>query len=158
MSLVKLFTYRKIMLHYLLFAQGKFIRIHFGSSGKLSGGDIEVYLLEKARVISQQSLERSYHIFYEMMSDQIKEIKPICLLSNDIYDYGYVSQGKVTVPSIDDGEDMQFCHDAFDILGFTKTEIENVYKITAAVMHMGNMKFKQKGREEQAEPDGTEVR
>ncbi|KAK8374417.1 hypothetical protein O3P69_012604 [Scylla paramamosain] len=135
---------------------GKFIRIHFQPNGKLSGGDIEVYLLEKARVISQQSLERSYHIFYEMMSDQIKEIKPSCLLSNDIYDYHYVSQGKVTVPSIDDGEDMQFCHDAFDILGFTKTEIENVYKITAAVMHMGNMKFKQKGREEQAEPDGTE--
>ena len=33
-----------------------------------------------------------------------------CLLSNDIYDYHYVSQGKVTVPSIDDKEDMQFCH------------------------------------------------
>lgn len=24
-------------------------------------------------------------------------------------------------------------------------------------MHMGGMKFKQRGREEQAEPDGTEV-
>lgn len=34
----------------------------------------------------------------------------MCLLSNDIYDYHYVSQGKVTVPSIDDKEDMQFCH------------------------------------------------
>ncbi|XP_071512375.1 myosin heavy chain, muscle-like [Panulirus ornatus] len=55
---------------------GKFIRIHFQPSGKLAGGDIEVYLLEKARVISQQSLERSYHIFYEMMSDQITTIKP----------------------------------------------------------------------------------
>nr|XP_045582183.1 myosin heavy chain, muscle-like isoform X2 [Procambarus clarkii] len=136
---------------------GKFIRIHFQPNGKLAGADIEVYLLEKARVISQQPLERSYHIFYEMMSDQVKEIKPMCSLSDDIYDYHYVSQGKVTVPSIDDGEDMQFCHDAFDILGFNKTEIENVYKITAAVMHMGEMKFKQRGREEQAEPDGTEV-
>nr|XP_027208300.1 myosin heavy chain, muscle-like [Penaeus vannamei] len=54
---------------------GKFIRIHFGPNGKLSGGDIEVYLLEKARVISQQPLERSYHIFYQLMSDQIPEIK-----------------------------------------------------------------------------------
>lgn len=34
----------------------------------------------------------------------------ICLLSNDIYDYHFVSQGKVTVPSIDDKEDMQFTH------------------------------------------------
>ncbi|MCE2155682.1 hypothetical protein GPU83_09860, partial [Streptococcus thermophilus] len=79
--------------------------------GKLSGADIESYLLEKARVISQQSLERSYHIFYEMMTGQIPEIKPMCKLSEDIYEYHYVSQGKVTVPSIDDGEDMQFCHD-----------------------------------------------
>ncbi|KAG7174229.1 Myosin heavy chain, muscle-like 6 [Homarus americanus] len=136
---------------------GKFIRIHFQPNGKLSGADIEVYLLEKARVISQQSLERSYHIFYEMMSDQIKEIKPTCFLSDDIYDYHYVSQGKVTVPSIDDGEDMQFCHDAFDVLGFSKQEVEDVYKATASVMHLGEMKFKQRGREEQAEADGTEV-
>nr|XP_053645276.1 myosin heavy chain, muscle-like [Cherax quadricarinatus] len=136
---------------------GKFIRIHFQPNGKLAGADIEVYLLEKARVISQQSLERSYHIFYEMMSDQIPMIKPMCFLSDDIYDYHYVSQGKVTVPSIDDGEDMQFCHDAFDILGFSATEVENVYKVTATVMHMGEMKFKQRGREEQAEADGTEV-
>ncbi|XP_069950100.1 myosin heavy chain, muscle-like [Cherax quadricarinatus] len=136
---------------------GKFIRIHFQPNGKLSGADIEVYLLEKARVISQQPAERSYHIFYEMMSDQIKKIKPLCHLSDDIYDYHYVSQGKVTVPSIDDAEDMQFCHDAFDVLGFSQQEVEDVYRLTAAVMHFGNMRFKQRGREEQAEPDGTEV-
>lgn len=46
---------------------------------------------------------------------------------------------------------------AFDVLGFTKQEKEDIYKITAAVMHMGGMKFKQRGREEQAEADGTEV-
>ncbi|XP_071512366.1 LOW QUALITY PROTEIN: myosin heavy chain, muscle-like [Panulirus ornatus] len=136
---------------------GKFIRIHFGATGKLSGGDIEVYLLEKARVISQQPLERSYHIFYEMMSDQVDMIKPMCYLSDDIFDYHYVSQGKVTVPSIDDGEDMQFCHNAFDVLGFTSQEVQDVYKVTAAVMHFSNMNFKQRGREEQAEPDGGEA-
>lgn len=32
----------------------------------------------------------------------------------------------------------------------------SIYKLTGAVMHYGNMKFKQKQREEQAEPDGTE--
>ena len=31
-----------------------------------------------------------------------------------------------------------------------------MYKLTGAIMHFGNMKFKQKQREEQAEPDGTE--
>ena len=46
--------------------------------------------------------------------------------------------------------------DAFDVLGFTQEEKNSIYKLTGAVMHYGNMKFKQKQREEQAEADGTE--
>ncbi|XP_063624543.1 myosin heavy chain, muscle isoform X46 [Cydia splendana] len=136
---------------------GKFIRIHFGPSGKLAGADIETYLLEKARVISQQALERSYHIFYQMMSGSVDGLKAKCFLSNDIYDYYNVSQGKITIPNMDDGEECQLTDQAFDILGFTQEEKDNVYKITAAVMHMGGMKFKQRGREEQAEADGMEA-
>ncbi|XP_050457082.1 myosin heavy chain, muscle isoform X19 [Cataglyphis hispanica] len=135
---------------------GKFIRIHFGPSGKLAGADIETYLLEKARVISQQSLERSYHIFYQMMSGSVKGLKEMCLLSDNIHDYYFVSQGKTTIPNVDDGEECQLTDQAFDVLGFTQEEKDNIYKITAAVMHMGGMKFKQRGREEQAEADGTE--
>ncbi|XP_049529668.1 myosin heavy chain, muscle isoform X11 [Anopheles darlingi] len=135
---------------------GKFIRIHFTGSGKLAGADIETYLLEKARVISQQSLERSYHIFYQLMSGSVKGLKEICLLSNNINDYNIVSQGKTTIPSVDDGEEMQITDEAFNVLGFTQEEKDNIYKITSAVMHMGRMQFKQKGREEQAEADGTE--
>jgi len=130
---------------------GKFIRIHFGPNGKLAGADIESYLLEKARIISQQSLERSYHIFYEMMTGQVPYLKGICKLSDDIYDYPRQSQGKVTVPSIDDAEDMQFAETAFDTLNFNEEEKHSVYKITAAVMHCGRMKFKTRG--EQAEPE-----
>ncbi|XP_035909605.1 myosin heavy chain, muscle isoform X27 [Anopheles stephensi] len=135
---------------------GKFIRIHFTGSGKLAGADIETYLLEKARVISQQTLERSYHIFYQIMSGSVKGLKEICLLSNNIHDYHIVAQGKTTIPSVDDGEEMQITDEAFNVLGFTQEEKDNIYRITAAVMHMGRMQFKQKGREEQAEADGTE--
>ncbi|XP_049825630.1 myosin heavy chain, muscle isoform X8 [Aethina tumida] len=135
---------------------GKFIRIHFGPTGKLAGADIETYLLEKARVISQQSLERSYHIFYQMMSGSVKGLKDMCLLSDNITDYYFVAQGKTTIPNVDDGEECLLTDQAFDVLGFTQEEKDNIYKITASVMHMGCMKFKQRGREEQAEPDGTE--
>ncbi|XP_040163717.1 myosin heavy chain, muscle isoform X22 [Anopheles arabiensis] len=135
---------------------GKFIRIHFTGSGKLAGADIETYLLEKARVISQQTLERSYHIFYQIMSGSVKGLKEKCLLSNNIHDYHIVAQGKTTIPSVDDGEEMQITDEAFNVLGFTQEEKDNIYRITSAVMHMGRMQFKQKGREEQAEADGTE--
>jgi len=136
---------------------GKFIRTHFGPTGKLSGADIETYLLEKARTISQAPAERGYHIFYQLMCDQIPTMKQLCCLSDDIYDYYFAAQGKVTVPSIDDKEDMQFTHEAFDILNFGHQERDDCYQITASCMHHGNMKFKQRGREEQAEPDGTDA-
>merc|ERR1719251_478285 len=132
---------------------GKFIRIHFNSSGKLSGADMVVYLLEKSRLTYQQPLERCYHAFYNIMSDAVPDLKEKCLLTNDILDYWYVSQGKLTVPSIDDKEDMQFAHEAFQSLGFTETEEYDVYKNTACMMHMGNMTkdFVPVGKEEQAE-------
>merc|ERR1711863_104922 len=132
---------------------GKFIRIHFNSSGKLSGADMVVYLLEKSRLTYQQPLERCYHAFYNLMSDQVPDLKEKCLLSNDIKDYWYVSQGKLTVPSIDDKEDMQFADEAFDILGFSTQMKYDVFKNTACMMHMGNMTkdFVPVGKEEQAE-------
>ena len=66
---------------------GKFIRIHFNASGKLSGADMVVYLLEKSRLTYQQPLERCYHAFYNIMSDQVPDLKEKCYLSNDILDY-----------------------------------------------------------------------
>merc|ERR1739844_800541 len=132
---------------------GKFIRIWFNQAGKLSGADMVIYLLEKSRLTFQAELERCYHSFYNIMSDEVPDIKEKCLLSNDIYDYWWVSQGKTTVPSINDKEDMMFAHEAYDILGFTEEEKYNVYRLTAIVMHMGNMTkdFVPVGKEEQAE-------
>jgi myosin heavy chain 6/7 len=57
------------------------------------------------------------------------------------------------VPSIDDKEDMMYAHEAYGVLGFTPEETYNIYKLTAVVMHMGNMTkdFVPVGKEEQAE-------
>ncbi|XP_006099791.1 myosin-1 [Myotis lucifugus] len=136
---------------------GKFIRIHFGTTGKLASADIETYLLEKSRVTFQLKAERSYHIFYQIMSNKKPELIEMLLITTNPYDYAFVSQGEITVPSIDDQEELIATDSAIDILGFTSEERGAIYKLTGAVMHYGNMKFKQKQREEQAEPDGTEV-
>ncbi|XP_061317896.1 myosin-1B-like [Pezoporus flaviventris] len=136
---------------------GKFIRIHFGATGKLASADIETYLLEKSRVTFQLKAERSYHIFYQIMSNKKPELIEMLLITTNPYDYLYVSQGEITVPSINDQEELMATDTAIDILGFTPDEKTAIYKLTGAVMHYGNLKFKQKQREEQAEPDGTEV-
>uniref|UniRef100_A0A8C9TEJ2 Myosin-7-like n=1 Tax=Scleropages formosus TaxID=113540 RepID=A0A8C9TEJ2_SCLFO len=135
---------------------GKFIRIHFGASGKLASADIETYLLEKSRVTFQLKAERDYHIFYQILSQRKPELLEMLLITNNPYDYAFISQGETTVASINDAEELMATDEAFDVLGFTQEEKNSIYKLTGAIMHYGNMKFKQKQREEQAEADGTE--
>ncbi|XP_064160618.1 myosin-7B-like isoform X1 [Anguilla rostrata] len=135
---------------------GKFIRIHFGPTGKLASSDIDIYLLEKSRVIFQQPGERSYHIYYQILSQKKPELQDMLLVSTNPYDYHFCSQGVTTVENLDDGEELLATDHAMDILGFSADEKYGCYKMVGAIMHFGNMKFKQKQREEQAEADGTE--
>merc|ERR1712198_75047 len=135
---------------------GKFIRIHFTASGKLAGCDIVSYLLEKSRITEQQEVERSYHIFYQLLQPYGDGICPgglreKCHCSSDIYDYIYVSQGKTTVSSIDDNEELEYTEDAFNVLGFSEQEKFDCYMLTAGVMTCGGIEFKTKGRDDQAE-------
>merc|ERR1719317_121003 len=134
---------------------GKFIRIHFTTSGKLAGCDIVSYLLEKSRITEQQEVERSYHIFYQLVQEYGNKIgeglRAKCHLSEDIYDYIYVSQGKTKVDSIDDNEGHEYTEDAFNVLGFSEQEKFDCYMLTAGVMTAGGVEFKTKGRDDQAE-------
>ncbi|XP_071314822.1 myosin-7B-like [Trachinotus anak] len=135
---------------------GKFIRIHFGPTGKLASADIDIYLLEKSRVVFQQPGERSYHIYYQILSNHKPELQDMLLVTTNPYDYHFCSQGVTTVESINDGEELNLTDHAMDILGFTPEEKYGCYKIVGAIMHFGNMRFKKKQREEQAEANGTE--
>merc|ERR1712142_1055380 len=139
---------------------GKFIRIHFTASGKLAGCDIVSYLLEKSRITEQQEVERSYHIFYQLIQEFGQGIcdgglRGKCQLTSDIYDYNYVCQGKVKVDSIDDNEELEYTEDAFNVLGFGEQEKFDCYMLTAGVMTFGGIEFKTKGRDDQAECENT---
>merc|ERR1711884_409900 len=57
----------------------------------------------------------------------------------------------VTVASIDDNEELEYTDSAFDIIGFSEQEKWDCYKLTAGVMTCGEVKFEQKGRDDQAE-------
>jgi len=137
---------------------GKFIRIHFGPTNKIAAADIETYLLEKSRITFQLPIERNYHIFYQFMSSYNTKYHEMALLGENPNpgDYFFISQGVLTVAGMDDKEEMQATDEAFDILGFSQDDKDGLYKATIAVCNLGNAKWKQKGREEQAEPDGME--
>ena len=122
--------------------------------GKLAGGFIDVYLLEKSRVTYQQPNERGYHIFFQLVEEgPVPGLQELCAMSTDPYDYFFCSQGKVKVDSIDDGEELEFTDQAFDTLGFSLEEKQDAFKLTATILHLGEMTFKQKGREESCEMD-----
>jgi len=137
---------------------GKFIRIHFGSNLKIASADIETYLLEKSRITFQLEIERNYHIFYQIMTDAYPKYHPMCLLGESPHpgDYFFINQGVLTVDKMDDAEEMRATDTALDTLGFTQDDKDGLYKGTIAICYLGNQKWKQKGREEQAEPDGQE--
>ena len=45
---------------------GKFTEISFDAGGRVTGAAISTYLLERSRVVSVSTPERSYHIFYQL--------------------------------------------------------------------------------------------
>merc|ERR1712042_406035 len=137
---------------------GKFIRIHFGPTAKIASADIETYLLEKSRITFQLEIERNYHIFYQLMTDAYPKYWELCKLGDKPFpgDYFFIAQGVLTVAGMDDAEEMRATDTALDTLGFTQDQKDGLYKGTIAIAYLGNQKWKQKGREEQAEPDGME--
>jgi len=138
---------------------GKFIRIHFGPTFKIAAADIETYLLEKSRITFQLEIERNYHIFYQLMTDAYPAYWELCALGDKPFpgDYFYISQGVLTVAGMDDAEEMRATDTALDTLGFNQDQKNGLYQGTIAIAYMGNQKWKQKGREEQAEPDGQDM-
>jgi len=137
---------------------GKFIRIHFGPTNKIASADIETYLLEKSRITFQLEIERNYHIFYQFMSPFNTKYHDMALLGQnpDPGAFFFIAQGVLTVAGMDDKEEMQATDEAFDTLGFSQDDKDGLFKATIAICYLGNAKWKQKGREEQAEPDGME--
>merc|ERR1712002_855138 len=130
---------------------GKFIRAHFSKTGKLAGADIESYLLENNRVTFQLAAERNYHIFYQLLYATTDELLgELCLSSRVAADYKYLVLGVPDVKGIDDHEEYGLTENALVVLGFTPEERIQIFKITAALLHVSNIQMKN-NRQEQAE-------
>mmetsp|Transcript_1433 Transcript_1433/g.1965 ORF Transcript_1433/g.1965 Transcript_1433/m.1965 type:complete len:1132 (-) Transcript_1433:28-3423(-) len=117
---------------------GKWIEVHFDSSTRsICGAKILNYLLEKSRVVYQQKGERNYHIFYQMCQDSSLANK------YDLRgDFHYTNQSGITkTPDVDDAGDLNELHGALEELSFSPEEKDWIFKTTAAVLHLGNVRF-----------------
>ncbi|XP_061707587.1 myosin-VIIa isoform X2 [Cydia pomonella] len=120
---------------------GKYIDIHFNSSGVIEGAKIEQYLLEKSRIVSQGNDERNYHVFYCLLAGLSKEEKKKLELGEP-KEYRYLSMGgSFTCEGRDDAAEFADIRSAMKVLLFTEPEIWEILKLLAAVLHCGNIKY-----------------
>ncbi|XP_039812352.1 myosin-11-like isoform X4 [Panicum virgatum] len=124
---------------------GKFVEIQFDKSGKISGAAIRTYLLERSRVCQINSPERNYHCFYFLCAAPSEDLKKYKL--GDPSSFHYLNQSTcIKVDGINDAEEYLSTRNAMDTVGITEQEQEAIFRVVAAVLHLGNINFA-KGRE-----------
>uniref|UniRef100_A0A671YF00 Myosin-9 n=1 Tax=Sparus aurata TaxID=8175 RepID=A0A671YF00_SPAAU len=126
---------------------GKFIRINFDVNGYIVGANIETYLLEKSRAIRQAKDERTFHVFYYMLTGAGDKLRNELLLEN-YNNYRFLSNGNVTIPGQQDKDLFTETMEAFKIM--------SMLKVVSSVLQLGNMNFKKERHTDQASmPDNT---
>jgi len=125
---------------------GKFVELHFNKNHLVVGAYIEHYLLEKSRVISQSDKERNYHVFYRMCRGSPQSMKDALNLKSDVGVYNYLKTGmKDIVEGLDDVRDFAIMEKSMNDVGLEAAENSNVFRVTAAVLHIGNIAFNEGG-------------
>ncbi|XP_034645928.1 myosin-10 isoform X3 [Trachemys scripta elegans] len=134
---------------------GKFIRINFDVTGYIVGANIETYLLEKSRAVRQAKDERTFHIFYQLLSGAGEHLKSDLLLEG-FNNYRFLSNGYIPIPGQQDKDNFQETMEAMHIMGFSHEEILSMLKVVSSVLQFGNISFKKERNTDQASmPENT---
>eukprot|EP00258_Populus_trichocarpa_P031058 XP_024447077.1 myosin-11 [Populus trichocarpa] len=124
---------------------GKFVEIQFDKHGRISGAAIRTYLLERSRVCQVSNPERNYHCFYLLCAAPQEEIERYKLGSPK--SFHYLNQSTCfELVGVSDAHDYLATRRAMDIVGISAREQEAIFRVVAAVLHIGNIDFA-KGKE-----------
>eukprot|EP00041_Stephanoeca_diplocostata_P021489 m.501136 g.501136 ORF g.501136 m.501136 type:complete len:1227 (-) comp21837_c1_seq6:181-3861(-) len=125
---------------------GKFVELHFNRNAQVIGSTILHYLLEKSRIISQTSEERNYQVFYRMCRGAPKSMRDALSLQEDCSVYEYLKSSNLEkIQFLDDVKDFAVMEKSMTDCAFEPGEKSNVFRITAAVLHIGNLVFEEAG-------------
>ncbi|XP_063687327.1 unconventional myosin-IXa-like isoform X10 [Bolinopsis microptera] len=121
---------------------GRFIQLEYRQDGSVHGAVIEKYLLEMSRITNISSKERSYHVFYYLLAgcnkplyDEI-DLKPVS-------GFNYLNQSVVTVDGMDDHGGFIKLKRSMNMVGISEELQKNIFKVLSAILHIGNITFKQ---------------
>ncbi|CCE65834.1 hypothetical protein TPHA_0N00540 [Tetrapisispora phaffii CBS 4417] len=121
---------------------GKYLEILFDDETSIIGARMRTYLLERSRLVYQPKTERNYHIFYQMLGGLSQETKKSFSLT-DASDFFYLNQGgDTTIQGIDDAEEYKITVDALTLVGITPDIQQELFKILASLLHIGNIEVK----------------
>jgi myosin-1 len=120
---------------------GKYLQLQFNAQGEPVGADITNYLLEKTRVTGQIVNERNFHIFYQFTKGASQTYRTnLGVQKPDTY--LYTSRSKcLDVEGIDDLAEYQDTLNAMKTIGLTQAEQDEIFRMLAAVLWIGNIQF-----------------
>ncbi|KAL6637848.1 hypothetical protein ACP70R_025420 [Stipagrostis hirtigluma subsp. patula] len=123
----------------------RFVEIQFDKYGKISGAAVRTYLLERSRVCQVNDPERNYHCFYMLCSAPPEDLKRFKV--GDPRSFHYLNQTNCyQVANVDDAREYIETRNAMDIVGIDQEEQDAIFRVVAAILHLGNIEFS-KGKE-----------
>lgn len=139
---------------------GKYTKMFFQYGGSMVGAKLNTYLLEKTRVAHPPEDERNFHIFYQLLHGLSTQQKAKLHLTA-VGDYQILS----TQPGVRNSNGaLAFANDAQSAtdattyiellerlrrLGFPDESIENLVRLLAGILHLGNVRFGETTRDGQ---------
>uniref|UniRef100_A0A452YL75 Myosin-J heavy chain n=1 Tax=Aegilops tauschii subsp. strangulata TaxID=200361 RepID=A0A452YL75_AEGTS len=119
---------------------GKFVELQFDQNGKISGAAIRTYLLERSRVCQISDPERNYHCFYMLCAAPPEDRERYKL--GDASLFHYLNQSNcIKLDGMDDSSEYIATRRAMDIVGISSDEQDAIFRVVAAILHLGNVEF-----------------
>ncbi|KAK0198806.1 P-loop containing nucleoside triphosphate hydrolase protein [Armillaria mellea] len=123
---------------------GKYLEIMFNAHGEPIGAQITNYLLEKGRVVGQVENERNFHIFYQFTKAATDDQREAFGLQGpEAYAYTSLSNC-LEVQDINDSHDYSETIKAMDIIGLDANEQNEIFRMLAIILWLGNVQFEEK--------------